>query len=139
MIKEFDPVVLTTPLPEHGLQAGDVGWVVMVHDAGAGYEVEFVTLAGKTASVVTGPGRKRPSGAAQRDRTYPPSTVDVRVGSHYKMPHEMLVGLVGGFLRHVMAAGEGATPGVGRVVAFPNGEHIAVHALGVAPRAPDHQ
>jgi len=32
-----------------------VGWVVMVHDGGAGYEVEFVTLAGETVSVVTVP------------------------------------------------------------------------------------
>lgn len=55
MIAELDPVVLTTDLPEHGLQAGDVGWVVMVHAAGAGYEVEFITLAGKTVSVVTVP------------------------------------------------------------------------------------
>lgn len=48
-------MVLTKPLPEYGLQAGDVGWVVMIHDAGAGYEVEFVTLAGETVSVVTVP------------------------------------------------------------------------------------
>lgn len=53
MIKELDPVVLTKALPEHGFQVGDVGWVVMIHDAGAGYEVEFVTLAGETVSVVT--------------------------------------------------------------------------------------
>jgi hypothetical protein len=56
MIKELDPVVLTENLPEHGLQAGDVGWVVMVHGEGAGYEVEFVTLSGDTVSVVTVPG-----------------------------------------------------------------------------------
>jgi hypothetical protein len=53
MIKEFDPVVLTRALPEHGLQAGDVGWVVMVHGGGGGYEVEFVTLSGETISVMT--------------------------------------------------------------------------------------
>lgn len=53
MIKELDPVVLTENLPEHGLKAGDVGWVVMVHGGGAGYEVEFVTLTGETVSVVT--------------------------------------------------------------------------------------
>ena len=53
MIKELDPVVLTEGLPEAGLQAGDVGWVVMVHGEGAGYEVEFLTLAGETVSVVT--------------------------------------------------------------------------------------
>ena len=55
MIAELDPVVLTTDLPEHGLRAGDVGWVVMVHAGSAGYEVEFVTLAGETVSVVTVP------------------------------------------------------------------------------------
>ncbi len=55
MIKELDPVVLTRPLPDTGLRAGDVGWVVMVHRDGAGYEVEFVTLAGETVSVETVP------------------------------------------------------------------------------------
>ena len=55
MIKEFDPVVLTKNLPDSGLEAGDVGWVVLVHGDGAGYEVEFVTLAGETVSVVTVP------------------------------------------------------------------------------------
>jgi len=55
VIKELDPVVLTEDLTEHGLQAGDVGRVVMVHKAGAGYEVEFVTLTGETVSVVTVP------------------------------------------------------------------------------------
>jgi Domain of unknown function (DUF4926) len=55
MIKELDPVVLTKGLPEYRLQAGDVGWVVMIHAAGAGYEIEFVTLTGDTVSVVTVP------------------------------------------------------------------------------------
>jgi Domain of unknown function (DUF4926) len=55
MIKELDPVVLTQSLPMEGLQEGDVGWVVMVHGDGAAYEVEFVTLAGETVSVVTVP------------------------------------------------------------------------------------
>jgi hypothetical protein len=55
MIAKLDPVVLTTDLPEHELRAGDVGWVVMVHAGGTGYEVEFVTLAGETVSVVTVP------------------------------------------------------------------------------------
>jgi hypothetical protein len=55
MIKELDPVVLTQTLPEQGLQAGDVGCVVMIHAGGAGYEIEFVTLAGETVSVVTVP------------------------------------------------------------------------------------
>ena len=56
MIKELDPVVLTESLSAEGLEAGDVGWVVMIHGDGAGYEVEFTTLAGETISVVTLPG-----------------------------------------------------------------------------------
>ena len=55
MIKEFDPVVLTESMPVEGLEAGDVGWVVLVHAGGAGFEVEFVTLAGETVAVVTVP------------------------------------------------------------------------------------
>jgi len=31
MIKELDQVVLKTDLPEHGLQQGDIGTVVLVH------------------------------------------------------------------------------------------------------------
>ena len=66
MIKELDPVVLTEPLPEDGLEAGDVGCVVMIHGDGAGYEVEFVTLAGETVSVVTVPaGAIRPVSAKE--------------------------------------------------------------------------
>jgi uncharacterized protein DUF4926 len=57
MIKELDPVILTEGLPDARLQAGDVGWVVLVHRDGAGFEVEFVTLAGETVAVVTGPAR----------------------------------------------------------------------------------
>ena len=53
MIKELDQVVLTTDLPEYGLQAGDIGTVVLVHREGAGYEVEFMTLAGETLAVVS--------------------------------------------------------------------------------------
>jgi hypothetical protein len=53
MIKELDPVVLTEDLPESGLRTGDVGWIVAIHGGGAGYEVEFVTLAGETVSVET--------------------------------------------------------------------------------------
>jgi hypothetical protein len=52
MIKELDPVVLTESLPDEGLEAGDVGWVVLVHRDG-GFEVEFMTLSGETVSVVT--------------------------------------------------------------------------------------
>jgi hypothetical protein len=53
MIKEHDCVVLTKDLAAEGLKAGDVGTVVHIHKGGAGYEVEFMTLAGETVSVVT--------------------------------------------------------------------------------------
>lgn len=52
MIRELDCVVLACDLPEHGLKRGDVGTVVLVH-AGAGYEVEFMTLDGETLAVVS--------------------------------------------------------------------------------------
>jgi hypothetical protein len=53
MIKEHDCVVLTEDLPDEGLQAGDIGTVVHIHQGGAGYEVEFMTLAGETICVAT--------------------------------------------------------------------------------------
>jgi hypothetical protein len=55
-IHEHDCIVLTADLSEGGLQAGDVGTVVHIHGAGAGYEVEFMTLTGQTVgSPVAGP------------------------------------------------------------------------------------
>ena len=53
VIQELERVILTVDLPEYQLQAGDVGVVVMIHQDGAGYEVEFFTLDGKTFDVVT--------------------------------------------------------------------------------------
>ena len=53
MIKELDRIVLAADLPEEGLQKGDVGTVVLVHEGGKGYEVEFMTLDGETVAVVT--------------------------------------------------------------------------------------
>lgn len=53
MIKEYDRVVLNTPLPSEGLEPGDVGTVVHVYEDGKAYEVEFVTLDGHTAAVAT--------------------------------------------------------------------------------------
>ena len=53
MIKELDSVVLTTDLPPHSLTKGDIGTVVLVHEEGKGYTVEFMTLAGTTVAVVT--------------------------------------------------------------------------------------
>jgi hypothetical protein len=53
MIKEHDRIVLTRDLMAEGLIPGDLGMVVHAHPGGAGYEVEFMTLAGETVSVVT--------------------------------------------------------------------------------------
>jgi hypothetical protein len=53
MIREHDRVALTAPLPGEGLEAGDIGAVVHIYPQEQAYELEFVTLAGKTAAVVT--------------------------------------------------------------------------------------
>ncbi len=64
MIKELDSVVLTVDLPEHRLQKGDIGTVVLLHQK-KGYEVEFMTLGGTTLAVISltpstgSPGRKQ--------------------------------------------------------------------------------
>ena len=52
-MKEHERVVLKTPVPAEGLEAGDVGTVVHVYGDGKAYEVEFLTLDGRTAAVVT--------------------------------------------------------------------------------------
>ncbi len=56
-MKEHESVVLTEDIPDHGLEKGDICTVVMTHPlaegGGDGYEVEFVTLDGRTISVVT--------------------------------------------------------------------------------------
>ena len=53
MIEELDDVILACGLPEHGLNTGDIGTVVLVHRNAAGYEVEFTALDGETIAVVT--------------------------------------------------------------------------------------
>jgi Domain of unknown function (DUF4926) len=53
MISEHDRVVLTAALPNEGLEPGDIGAVVHIYPQNRAYEVEFVTLTGKTAAVVT--------------------------------------------------------------------------------------
>jgi len=66
MIKEHDCIVLLEDLPENSLKAGDIGTVVHIHMGGAGYEVEFMTLAGETVAIVTLlPSQLRP--IARRD------------------------------------------------------------------------
>jgi len=55
VIAELDDVILERDLPRHGLTRGDIGTVVLVHDGGQGYEVEFTALDGETIAVVTLP------------------------------------------------------------------------------------
>src|SRR5690606_26925506 len=68
LLREHDRVVLTAPIPAEGLLPGDVGTVVHVYASGA-YEVEFFTLKGKTAAVVTlEPGQVRSVDASDTSR-----------------------------------------------------------------------
>ncbi len=53
MINEHDRIVLVTDIPTEGLVKGDVGTVVHQYPENQAYEVEFTTLEGKTAAVVT--------------------------------------------------------------------------------------
>ena len=52
-IRELDQVVLATDVPTEGLVVGDVGTVVLIYREGQAYEVEFMTLEGKTVAVIT--------------------------------------------------------------------------------------
>lgn len=51
--KKHDCAVLTANLPKEGLVAGDVGTIVHIHKDGVAYEVEFITLTGRTVAVTT--------------------------------------------------------------------------------------
>ena len=53
MVGLFEEAVLLINLPEHHLVKGDVGVIVMIHDSGKGYEVEFMTREGRTIAVET--------------------------------------------------------------------------------------
>ena len=53
MIHELDEVVLTCDLPIAGLARGDIGTVVLIHNEGEGFTVEFMTLDGETIAVET--------------------------------------------------------------------------------------
>ena len=53
MVKEHERVVLTYDVPSEGLVTGDVGTIIHVYQDDQAYEVEFTTLDGKTAVVVT--------------------------------------------------------------------------------------
>ncbi|MEI7822375.1 MAG: DUF4926 domain-containing protein [Verrucomicrobiota bacterium] len=66
MLHEHDRGLLTAPLPEEGLEAGDIGAVVHIYPRAEAYEIEFVTLTGQTAAVVTVPAEKvRPVGSGE--------------------------------------------------------------------------
>ena len=52
MIRELDQVALTNDIPEHGLKAGEMDTVVLLHGS-EGYEVEFVALDRETVAVVS--------------------------------------------------------------------------------------
>ena len=70
MIREHDRVVLTAAaFPEEGLVAGDVGAVVHIYPQHDAYEIEFVTLTGKTAAVVTVPANQFGPSGVPRFRT----------------------------------------------------------------------
>ena len=66
MIHEHDRVVLTAPLENDGLEPGDIGAVDHIYPRHEAYEVEFVTLTGKTAAVVTvSADQVRPVGSSE--------------------------------------------------------------------------
>jgi hypothetical protein len=53
MIAELDRVILITDISEYSLEQSDIGTVVLVHQDGKGYEVEFVTLDGETVAIIS--------------------------------------------------------------------------------------
>ena len=57
MIEEHDSVQLVRSLLAEGLEAGDVGVVVHVHEHGEAFEVEFMTFSGHTVAVCTLPAK----------------------------------------------------------------------------------
>lgn len=53
MIAEHERVILLVDMPQHHVQAGDVGVVVHIYHDQTAYEIEFFTLDGHTLDVVT--------------------------------------------------------------------------------------
>jgi hypothetical protein len=65
-IHELDRVVLTASVPGERLEPGDVGTVVHAYADHSAYEIEFTTLSGMTAAVVTvESSRVRPVGGRE--------------------------------------------------------------------------
>lgn len=52
-MKEHDLAVLMRAIPEHRLEAGDVGTVVHIYSGAAAFEIEFVAGNGETVAVLT--------------------------------------------------------------------------------------
>lgn len=53
MIEELDRIALTVSVPEQGLEPGDVGTVVHIHEGGKAYIIEFMSLQGETLAIAT--------------------------------------------------------------------------------------
>ena len=53
MIGEYQRVALTNARPEHGLSAGTIGTVVMVHNGGEGFTIEFNAADGSLVALPT--------------------------------------------------------------------------------------
>jgi len=75
-MKEHERFVLTEDIPEHGLHAGDLGTIVMMHTPGGdytgpkGYTAEFTDLTGGTRAVVDlRPYQVRPARRGEVTRT----------------------------------------------------------------------
>lgn len=54
----FEDIIVTTDVPSHDIQAGDVGTVIehhVVEGKEDGYSVEFFDMTGKTVTAVTVP------------------------------------------------------------------------------------
>ena len=52
-MREHDSVVLLRDLNNEGLKAGDVGTIIHIHNVGEAFEVEFVTMMGRTVAIAT--------------------------------------------------------------------------------------
>ena len=52
MIQELDTVILMQDYHDQGLVKGNMGAVVMVHDGGKAFEVEFITMTGDPLGVL---------------------------------------------------------------------------------------
>lgn len=52
-MKEHELVILTRALPEHQLEAGDIGTVVCIYENEKAFEVEFAAGSGDSIAVVT--------------------------------------------------------------------------------------